>query len=88
MITLVVVAIIIGIVSLFIALSLAGVIVFTQAQAKKQARKILDSGEIKDWKKFDQICKMISTGGNDIEAADLYRRLQDLREKIRQADNN
>lgn len=88
MITFIVVAIIGTIIALMVALPLAGVIVFTQAQAKKQARKILDSGEIKDWKKFDQICKMISTGTDDIEAAELYRRLQDLRERIRQADNN
>ena len=82
MITFIIVAVIVLIISLIVAIPLAGVIVFTQAQAKKQAKKMLASGEVTNWKKFDRICSMLATTSDDLEATDLWHKLQDLKEKL------
>ena len=77
-IILVIVLVLIGIA---LAFPLAGLIVFSQAKAKKEAQKILEVGRIDDPKKFKQISKTLATTQNDLEAADLWKKLQDLKDR-------
>lgn len=73
--------IIIGIGLFFgLAILLAGGIVWSQSSAKKEAKKILTLGKIENHKKFEQISKTLATTQNDLEAADLWKRLQELQQ--------
>lgn len=75
----IIILIIIGIGLFFgLAILLAGGIVWSQSSAKKEAKKILALGKIENHKKFEQISKTLATTQNDLEAADLWKRLQEL----------
>jgi len=64
----------------WLALPIAGLAVLGQRWAKKQARHMLDTGEV-EWKNFDRVSKILATTRDDLEAADLWHRLQELRDK-------
>ncbi len=64
-----------------LAIPLAVLIVSSQDKAKKEAKKILETGRIDDSKKFEQVSKTLATTQNDLEAADLWKKLQDLKDK-------
>jgi len=79
-------AVIIGLLILFIigialAIPLAGLVVFSQSQAKKEAKKMLDAGQIMNERKYKQTSNILSKTTNDLEAADLWKRLQELKAK-------
>ena len=81
MITIIIIIIVLAIVGFIIAIPLAGLVVFSQAQAKKEAKKILTSGRIDNPKKLDRIFGILAKTPNDLEAADLWKKLQDLKNK-------
>ena len=62
------------------AIALACVIVHKTNQAKKQARRILD-GEVVSPARLKDIKYLLSSARNDIEAATLWRKLDDLNQK-------
>jgi len=64
-----------------LAIPLAGLVVFSQAQAKKEAKKILAAGTINNPRKFKQTMNVLSHTTNDLEAADLWKKLQTLSEQ-------
>jgi hypothetical protein len=67
------------IIALVVGVPLSALTVGTQSWAKKQARKMIESGTV-DWKNVDRVSKVLSTMSNDLEAKYLYPKLQDLRE--------
>ena len=71
-IILVIVLVLIGIA---LAVPLAGLIVYSQDKAKKEAQKMLEVGRIDDPKKFKRISSTLATTQNDLEAADLWKKL-------------
>ncbi len=77
----IILVIILVLIGIALAVPLAGLIVFSQAKAKKEAQKMLEAGRIDDPKKFAQISKVLATTQNDLEAADLWKKLQDLKDK-------
>lgn len=77
----IIILIILGIGLFFgLAFLLTGLIVWGQSSAKKEAKKILALGKIEDHKKFERISRTLSTTTNDLEAADLWKRLQELQQ--------
>lgn len=67
-----------------LAIPLAGLVVFSEAQAKKEAKKILAAGEIGDPPKFKRTMDVLAHTTNDLEAADLWKKLQTLSEQSTQ----
>ena len=51
-----------------------------QGYSKAKAKKILKSGRIENIREFNVICETLSTMASDLEASDLWRKLQALKE--------
>jgi len=77
----IIIVIILVLIGITLAFPPAGLIAFRQEKVKKEAKKILEDGRIYDYKKFEQISKTLATTQNDLEAADLWKKLQDLKDK-------
>lgn len=60
-----------------------GVIIIqrNQSTAKKKAKLILKAGKIENLKEFEQVSKYLAIMRNDLEAEDLWKRLQELHQK-------
>ena len=50
--------------------------------AIRRARKIVASGEIKSHWQFENVFRILATAHNDLEAAYLWQKLQQLKEKL------
>ena len=75
------VCIVIGvIVGAALGIPVAGLIIYGQSWAKKEAKKMLAANQIYDYHKFDRVCTILARTENDLEAADLWRKLQELKE--------
>ena len=59
-----------------LAVILAAVIVSNRGKAKKEAREILKGKTVSQDKKAS-VCKVLATIPNDLEAADLWSKLQE-----------
>ncbi len=57
---------------------LAVAIVIKQKRAKKEARIMVDSGQVVDMQKAKKVLKTLSTVRNDMEATDLWQRLNKM----------
>jgi len=74
--------------AIFLLLLLGAVIAFSYfvikptqtAWAIRKARKIIASGEIRNRWQFENVYRILATAGNDLEAAHLWKRLQDLKD--------
>ena len=68
------------VVAFLVGVPIAGLAVYSQRWAKKQAHHMINTGKI-DWKNFDRVSKILATTKDDLEAADLWHRLQELHGK-------
>ena len=78
------------IISLFVLLlAFIGIILFRAQKAldrsdlghvKKEARKIIESGEIKDTKRYYKIANYLAKTKNDVEAKDILKEIKLLKE--------
>ena len=66
---------------LILIVILAGVVRIQNNSAKKEARKILAEGNISNPKKLKWAMGVLNKMSKDMEAADLWKRLQELKEK-------
>ncbi|MFC1944994.1 hypothetical protein ACFLX5_05935 [Chloroflexota bacterium] len=76
----VIILIVLAFIGLFLAIPVAGLVVFSQSQAKKEAKKILASGKIDNPKKYKRTMSILAKTDKDLEAADLWHKLQQLQE--------
>ncbi len=76
MLVLLVVLVLLGI---GLAVPIAIMIVGQQSGAKKEARKMLAVGKVTSDREFRRISRILSTTQNDLEAADLWKKLQELK---------
>lgn len=53
--------------------------VWVNSQAKVRAKRMLEDGDVTDIAEFNRISGILSTKKNDLEAADLWKRLQKLK---------
>ncbi|MFB0557390.1 MAG: hypothetical protein ACETVW_06025 [Dehalococcoidia bacterium] len=49
--------------------------------AKKEAKKMIDSGRVTDERKFNNVSRILATTKNDLEAAALWKLLQGIKER-------
>jgi len=77
----IVLIIIMVVIGMALAFPIAFLIVAKRGKAKKSANKILESSKLPELKELDRIMKILSTTPNDLEAADLWNRLQQLKTK-------
>ncbi len=78
MIGLLIIGLIIGVGA---AILLAGCVVKANGDAKNTAREMISAGVITDITKADQTLSLLSAmGSSDMESADLWKRLNDLRQ--------
>lgn len=61
-----------------IAIAMGVFLVTNQSKAKKQAVMIISSGKISDTKKAQNTLKILNTIKNDMEAADLWQKLNKM----------
>ena len=59
-------------------LLLMGIGQSNQTRAKKRAKEILAAGRVEDPRKFETVLDVLAKTPNDLEAADLWKRLQAL----------
>ena len=74
-----------------VAMLLAGGVIASQSWAKKKAKKWVEAGHIDESynrlmhfskaSEIDKVSRILSHTTNDLEAQDLWRKLQDLKEK-------
>jgi hypothetical protein len=62
-----------------LAVPLAFIAVNSVNQAKDEAKRILESGQITDPKEFTRVSEILAISTNDLEAADLWKKLQELK---------
>ena len=75
--------------AIFVLLSLGAVIAFSYTVIKplqtswavKKGRKIAASGKISSRWQFENVFRMLATASHDLEAADLWQRLQEIKDK-------
>ena len=75
---------------IFLILALGAVIAFSYFVIKpvqaywaiKRARRILSSGKISSRWQFENVFRILATTRNDLEAAHLWQKLQQLRENL------
>jgi len=58
-------------------------VIATRSSAKKQARQALERGRINDMRKFNRVSNILAHTLNDLEAADLWKRLRELKARQR-----
>ncbi|GAF67446.1 unnamed protein product [marine sediment metagenome] len=75
--------IVIGLLILFgiLGIILVPGIIDSQSWAKKTARKILESGRIDNPNEAERVSKVLSVIEGDREAADLWKHLQELKQR-------
>ncbi len=61
------------------AVPIAIIIITQQSGAKKEAKKMLAQGKIVNQREFKRVSRILSTIQNDLEAADLWKKLQELK---------
>ena len=75
--------------AIFLLLSLGAVIAFSYTVIKplqthwavRKGRQFAASGKIKNTWQFRNVFRILATAGNDLEAADLWQRLQEIKDK-------
>jgi len=79
----VIIAGIIGLLMLgfLLAIFLGIMVVVSQSQAKNKAKRMLAGGQIANPREYRQVLKILSTIPNDLEAADLYKKLAEMKVK-------
>jgi len=70
------------IIGIVLVLIFAVLIAGNQGYSKAKAKKILKSGKIENIKEFNVICETLSTMASDLEASDLWRKLQALKKPM------
>jgi len=53
--------------------------VWVNSQAKVRAKRMLEDGDVTDVAEFNRISGILSTKKNDLEAADLWKKLQGIK---------
>jgi len=61
-----------------LAIGLAIILVSVRKKAKKQAIAILARGSVDNPKEFKRVCGVLSSMTSDLEAIDLWKKLQNL----------
>ena len=80
MLTFLIVCLVIGILlAIFLAIVFLPPLLWSQHWAKNEAKKIVLRGEVTDSKKFDQVSSTLATMTHDLEAVDLFSRLQQIK---------
>ncbi len=75
-----VILIILAIAGFFVVvIALALSIMSVQSRAKVKAKKILAEGKVNDIGEFKRISDVLARMPNDLEAADLWKRLQEIK---------
>jgi hypothetical protein len=64
-----------------IAVPLAGLIFLNIQTAKHEARKILSQGHIGEINRANRIMQILSANPSDVEAVDLWKKLQTMKDK-------
>lgn len=59
------------------------IVLKSQSWAKKSAKAMLRAGTITNPKTFEQVSRVLATMPNDLEAADLWHKLQELRQVVK-----
>jgi len=79
----VIIAGIIGLLMLgfLLAIFLGIMVVVSRSQAKNKAKRMLERGQITTRTEYRQVLKILSAIPNDLEAADLWKKLQEMKVK-------
>lgn len=78
----IIILLIIGIVlAIPLGILLLGAATLGKSQAKKEAKKILAMGKIENPRKFKRTMGVLAKTSNDLEASDLWKKLQSLSEQ-------
>lgn len=64
-----------------IAFPVAFLVIFARSRAKKDAKKMLEIGKITDLKKAKSTLDILGKTDKDLEAADLWKKLNELYDK-------
>ncbi len=67
---------------LFLGIPIAIMILSQRSGAKKEAQKMLAKGKVTNEREFRRISRILSTTTGDLEAADLWKRLQELKKEL------
>jgi hypothetical protein len=66
-----------------IAIPLALLVTSGQANAKRDARVMLEDRKVEDWERFQKVSTILANMPNDLEAKDLWKKLEKLRNNPR-----